>query len=124
MQQVVNIAMSKVGEPAPVAVPPAVIPVPAVVTPVTLNFTCTCVNKSNFELRPSLYLFYRQSGTGAAFQYLGYMDKGSITSSILSMGTTYDFEITYAGVNYIVTEKLQQAVYNEQIALGDVCNNF
>ncbi|EHQ25825.1 hypothetical protein [Mucilaginibacter paludis] len=123
MQQVNNINLLKIGSP-PVVTPPVVTPpTPVVLTPITFNFIGICVNKSNFELRPSIYIFYRETGSATAFQYLGYMDKGQITASLV-MGKKYDFEMTYASVNYIVTETIAQTAYTEKVTLGDICNSF
>lgn len=125
-QQVISVSMAKTNMAGGgVTVTPAT---PVTATPgaaaVTLTFVGTCANKDDFELHPSNYIFYRVHGALTGYQYLGYMDKGQITASLL-MGTTYDFEMNYNGVNYTVTQKIDQTSYSETIDMGtDVCSNF
>jgi len=93
-------------------------------TAVTLNFTGTCQNKSDFEFKPSNYIFYRQSGTSEAYQYLGYMNAGVITASLV-LGETYDFKFVYNGQSYIVTQKVDETNYSESVDMGTtLCDTF
>jgi hypothetical protein len=120
-QQVINTTLVKAGSTAPVVTPPAA---PTVNPDVTLDFTGTCRNKPDLLIKPSLYVFYRVSGSGSAYQYLGYMESGKITTKGLASGTTYDFQITYGGQNYTVTQLIQQSNYSLTIDMGTACNNF
>jgi hypothetical protein len=121
LQQVIEIVMTRVDSSPVMATPMAV--VNATKVAVTLNFVALCANKSNFELLPSIYLFYRETGSNAGYAYLGYMDKGQITANLV-MGKTYDFKFTYAGVSYVVKQRIDETAYTETITLGDVCSTF
>lgn len=121
MQQVINVGLVRVGSVTPPVNPPA----PPTVNPaVSLDFTGTCSNNSNIQIKPSLYIFYRENGSGAAYQYLGYMQSGKITTNALALGKTYDFQITYGGQAYTVTQAIQQSTYAITIDMGNACNNF
>ncbi|GAB2694504.1 hypothetical protein GCM10027037_17520 [Mucilaginibacter koreensis] len=120
-QQVINIPLVKTGSTAPVVIPP---PAPTVNPDVSLDFTGTCSNKPDLLIKPSLYVFYRVNGSGAAYQYLGYMESGKITTKALALGKTYDFQITYGGQNYVVTQLIQQSGYALTLDMGTACNNF
>ncbi|WP_183566147.1 hypothetical protein [Mucilaginibacter sp. SP1R1] len=120
-QQVVNISLVKSGSvntsvPAPKP--------PPVYEPVTLNFTGTCKSRTDVEIKPSIYVFYRETGTDAAYQYLGYMDKGNISVTALAQGKTYDFQLTYGGQNYMVSQQINLQSYDLTIDMGTVCNDF
>jgi hypothetical protein len=121
-QQVVNLTLFKVG--TPVVDKPVVTPVPTT-TKVALNFKGRCANNTNLEIRPSIYVFFKESGSSAPYQYLGYMDKGYIETFLLTTGKTYEFKITYSGENYTVTRKIEQTEYTEVINMSSsVCNTF
>ncbi len=91
---------------------------------VTLNFTGTCSNKSDFEFKPSNYIFYKEHNSAEAYQYIGYMNKGAITVQ-LQFGKTYDFKFAYGGQTYVVTQEINQADYTETVDLGDtLCDTF
>ena len=121
MQQVLNMGLAKPGSTAPVATPP---PPPTTNPAVTLDFTGTCANKKDLQIKPSLYVFYKVNGTNAAYQYLGYISSGKITTQALASGTIYDFQITYGGQAYTATQRIQQANYAINIDMGTACNNF
>lgn len=119
-QQVINISMAKTGintntpSPSP----------PAVYDPVSLNFTGTCSTRNDLEIRPSMYVFYRETGSGSGFQYLGYMDKGNMTVTALAKGKTYDFQLTYGGQNYVVSQQINEPSYSLKVDMGTACNDF
>jgi hypothetical protein len=120
-QQVVNISISKTGSTAP----PAVIPdLPVYTTPVQLNFTGVCSNRNDFAIRPSVYILFRETGSKNIYQYLGYLDKGIISTSSLGLNKTYDFQITFNNESHSVTQKIEQATYLLTIDMGNACNNF
>ncbi|MBS7566414.1 hypothetical protein KHS38_18540 [Mucilaginibacter sp. Bleaf8] len=120
LQQIINIGLIKTGSnQEPVSLPP-----PTVYMPVSLNFTGTCASRNNLQIRPSVYVFFKETGSGMPFQYLGYVDKGDITTSYLALGKTYDFQITYGGESHQVRQKIEQASYNLTIDMGNACNNF
>lgn len=120
-QQVVSISMTKTG--TTITTSPVATPTAEATVPVSLNFIGTCASKTNFELHPSIYIFYRVHGSASGYQYLGYMDKGSLTAQLV-MGNTYDFRLTYNGVSYTLTQKIEQNSYTQTIDMGDVCNTF
>lgn len=121
-QQVINVTLAKVGQPV-TSNPPT----PPLSTGIetTFDFYGYCSTRSNLEIRPSLYLFFRESGSSQPYQYLGFMQDGHIVTDLLSTGKTYDFQINYGGKNYIVTQKIAGTYYSETFNLGsDVCNGF
>lgn len=117
-QQTVPIGISRVGNTAP----PIVVPPPPVYQDVTLNFTGTCPNKPDIEVRPSVYVSFRKSGSTETYRYLGYMDKGNISTKLLALGETYDFQIVYGGQSYTVTQKIEQSSYNLTLNMAEACN--
>ncbi|MGV3546496.1 MAG: hypothetical protein ACO1N4_05490 [Pedobacter sp.] len=117
-QQIVPIGISRVGNTAP----PIVVPPPPVYQDVTLNFTGTCPNKPDIEVRPSVYVSFKKSGSAEAYRYLGYMDKGNISTKLLALGETYDFQIVYGGQSYTVTQKIEQSSYNLTLNMAEACN--
>jgi hypothetical protein len=119
-QQVINISMAKTG--VSTNTPPA--SPPAVYDPVSLRFIGTCSSRSDLEIRPSMYAFYRETGSGSGFQYLGYMDKGNIVVTALEKGKTYDFQLTYGGQNYVVSQQINEPAYDLKVNMGAACNDF
>jgi|GEM_PF-3253147 len=120
-QQVINIQIAKTGS----TTPPIIIPEPIVYpTPVALTFIGTCTNRRDFEIRPSVYILFRETGSGLPYQYLGYMDKGEITTTALGQGKTYDFQTTFNGEDHAVTQKIVNASYSLTLNMGNACNNF
>lgn len=117
-QQTVPIGISRVGNTAP----PIVIPPPPVYQNVSLNFTGSCPNKPDVEIRPSVYVSFKKAGTSESFRYLGYMDKGNITTNLLAIGETYHFQIVYGGESYTVSQKIDQTNYNLSIDMAAACN--
>lgn len=124
MQEVVSVSLSKTSTSTASTVK-GTRPATSSSNPsVTLNFTGTCTNRSDVLVKPSLYIFYRVTGSGAAYQYLGYMTSGVINTTALAQGKSYDFQITYDGQNYTTTKLIQQTSYAVSINLGTACNNF
>lgn len=102
-------------------------------TPVTtsthfvLDFNGYCANKTNLNVRPSLYLYFRDHNAAGPNPYvqLGYMDQGHIETNYLALGKTYDFQITYAGTSYLVTQEIDVTSYTLTFNMGDsICNSF
>lgn len=121
-QQVVNVVLSKTGtvNSAPVTQKPL-----PVYDAVSLNFTGTCSSRPDLVIRPSMYVFFRETGSGASFQYLGYLDSGNMTVTALEKGKTYDFQVTYDGQNYGTTQRINNASESLTINMGSaICNNF
>ncbi|RZK93197.1 MAG: hypothetical protein EOO98_00325 [Pedobacter sp.] len=117
-QQVVDIGISRVGNTQP----PIVVPPPPVYQDVSLNFTGRCPNRPDVEVRPSVYISFRKSGTTNPFQHLGYMEKGNITTKLLALNETYDFQIVFGGEAYQVSQKIEQSSYNLSIDMPAACN--
>ena len=116
-QQVVNFNLVKVGSTTPPIVQP---PLP-VYNNVSLNFVGRCPNRTDLAVRPSVYVSFKISGSQDAFRYLGYMDKGNITTKLLAQGTTYDFQIVYGGETYKVSQKIDQVQYNLTVDMPAAC---
>jgi hypothetical protein len=127
VQQVISISLAKTTSEEPGGATVTTTPPnlnTAGTSAVTLDFTGTCQNKSNFEFKPSNYIFYRISGTSAAYQYLGYMNKGIITTPLV-LDTTYDFKFVYNGQSYVVTQKVDATNYSETVDMGTtLCDTF
>ena len=127
VQQVISVSLAKTssettGGATITSTPPNT--TTAETSAVTLNFTGTCQNKSDFEFKPSNYIFYRESGTSAAYQYLGYMNQRVITVSLV-LGETYDFKFVYNGQSYVVTQKVDDTNYSESVDMGTtLCDTF
>lgn len=117
-QQVVNIQLTRTGSTAPPVVTP---PLP-VYNNVSLTFTGRCPNRTDVEIRPSVYVYFRAAGSNAAFQYLGYMDKGNISTNLLAQNASYDFQIVFGGETYKVNQKIDQTAYNLTIDMPAACN--
>ncbi|MNK06404.1 hypothetical protein D3C87_243000 [compost metagenome] len=117
-QQTVQIGISRVGNTAP----PIVIPPPPVYQDVSLNFTGRCPNRPDVEIRPSVYVSFKKAGSNESFRYLGYMDKGNITTDLLAVGETYNFQIVYGGESYTTSQKIEQTSYNLTIDMTAACN--
>lgn len=122
MQQVVNVSVTKVGSNSTVTPPAKPL---RVNDPVILNFTGTCAKRTDLVIRPSMYVFFRESDSGAAFQLLGYMDKGVMTTTALETGKKYDFQVTYDGQVYGTSQLVAGTNENLTLAMGSqICNNF
>ena len=117
-QQVVNIPITKTGSTAP----PVVTPPPPVYNNTSLTFTGRCPSRTDIEIRPSVYIYFKKTGSVDAFQYLGYMDRGNITTNLLQLNETYDFQIVYGGDTYKVSQKIEQTTYNLTIDMPAACN--
>ncbi|KAA8485323.1 hypothetical protein BDE36_2136 [Arcticibacter tournemirensis] len=91
---------------------------------ITLEFIGFCPANPNMDIRPSMYIFYRESGT-SGYQYLGYMDKGKLVTKELQLGKSYDFKSTYDGEVITVTRKMEQALLRERVKLPEsTCKGF
>jgi len=116
-QQVVNIVIEKTGT----TTPPIVIPPPPVYNNTTLTFVGKCPNRTDLEIRPSVYVYFKKTGSTSPFQYLGYMEKGNITTNLLALNETYDFQIVYGGETYRTSQKIEQTSYNLTIEMPAAC---
>lgn len=124
-QQVISVSLAKTnygeGSVTVTSTPPNT--QTAQTSAVSMHFTGTCSNKSNFEFKPSNYIFYKEHGS-SGYQYLGYMDQGEITAQ-LQLGQIYDFKFVYDGQTYVVTQEVDQTDYSETVNLGTtLCDTF
>ena len=119
-RQIIEIPLIKKGSTAP----PVILPLPPVFSSVSLNFTGVCSNRNDLVIRPSIFIFFRKSGSNNAFQLLGYLDKGLITTSYLAIGETYDFQVAFGGDIHQVSQKIDLANYELTIGMGKACDNF
>lgn len=117
-QQVVNIGITKTGT----TTPPIVIPPPPIYNNTSLTFVGRCPNRTDLEIRPSVYVYFKKTGSTGAFQYLGYMEKGNITTNLLALNETYDFQIVFGGETYKTSQKIEQTSYNLTIDMPAACN--
>jgi hypothetical protein len=118
-QQVVNIALSQTGAESP----PVVFPPPPVYDrTVSLNFTGKCPERKDLEIRPSVYVYFKKTGSASPFQYLGYMNKGNIKTNFLALNESYSFQIVYGGNVYQTSQKIEQDSYNLTIDMQGACN--
>jgi hypothetical protein len=118
-QQMLQIPLSKAGS----TTPPVVLPPPAVYdNTVSLNFTGTCRDRKDLVIRPSVYVFFRENGSVNGFQYLGYMEKGNISTNLLLLGKTYDFQIVFGGEAYVVTQQIEQLSYHLSLDMPAACD--
>lgn len=120
-QQRLSILMEKAGAGVAPTSPPVV---PPVNDSVRLNFTGTCSSNNNVVIRPSMYVFYREKASGSIYQYLGYLDKGTMVVTALVKGKTYDFQVTYGGQNYSISQLIELPEYDLTINMGNACSNF
>jgi len=105
----------------PVTTAPVVAAIPV---NISLDFTGYCTNRPNLQIRPSLYVFYRLKDSGTAYSYLGFMKDGHLDTKLL-FNKVYDFQITYGGVNYTVTGRIEQTSYQSTFDMGTaVCATF
>jgi len=118
-QQTIHIPISKTGS----TVPPVIAPPPTVYDQIiSLNFTGRCPARQDLEIRPSVYLFFREHNIGGSFQYLGYLDKGRISTKYLLMGKTYDFQVVFGGEAYQVSQQIEQLSYELTMDMPAACN--
>lgn len=117
-QQVVEINITKVGSTTPPDIPA---PQP-IYNEVSMNFTGVCPDRTDFQVRPSVYIYFRKLGSGNPFQYLGYLDKGKITTKLLQLNETYEFQIVYGGNAYKVSQKIEAASYDLTMQMPGACN--
>lgn len=117
-QQVVNIAITKTGTTAP----PIVLPPLPVYNSTSLNFVGRCPNRTDLEVRPSVYVYFKKIGQTDPFRLLGFIDKGNITTNLLALNETYDFQIVFGGSTYRTSQKIEQANYNLTIDMPEACN--
>jgi len=92
-----------------------------------LDFNGHCASKPDLNVRPSLYLYFRDHSAPATTPYLqlGYMDGGHIETNYLAIGKTYDFQITYAGTSYLVTQEIDVPSYTLTFDMGtSICSSF
>ncbi|MES2455698.1 MAG: hypothetical protein V4594_09170 [Bacteroidota bacterium] len=119
-RQVLTIDLFKAGEEnsSPVITPPP----PVYPNMISLNFKGRCPSRRDVEVRPSVYVSFRKSGSSAAFRYLGYMDKGQISTNLLELNQAYEFQIVYGGEVYRVSQLIEQLTYDLSLDMPAACN--
>lgn len=91
---------------------------------ITLEFTGYCPLNQNLAIRPSMYVSFRESGT-SSYQYLGYMNKGTLTTKALTPGKSYDFKSSYNGETIKVSRRIEQSTVSEKVQLPEsTCKSF
>jgi len=125
LQQSINLSIVPTASPSTGGTTTPPVPV-TTTTHFVLDATGTCANKSNLNVRPSIYMFFRDHATPTApYVQLGYMDAGHLETNYLAIGKTYDFQITYAGTSYLVTQSVDQASVALTFAMGtSICSSF
>ncbi|GAB3921083.1 carboxypeptidase-like regulatory domain-containing protein [Mucilaginibacter myungsuensis] len=126
LQQTINLGLAPTISTSPGGTYTPPVP-PKTSTRFVLDFNGRCANKSNLNVRPSLYLFFRESTANNSnpFVMLGYMENGHIETDYLALGKKYDFQITYAGESYTVTQTIDVASYTLTFDMGtSICNSF
>ncbi len=63
----------------------------------TLEVDGYCQDNPNTVIRPSFFIFYKKTGSSGRPQILGFVNKGSFTTTLLELNETYDFTVYYGG---------------------------
>lgn len=61
---------------------------------VTITVSVNCTGKGEIT-PPNFDLFYKVSSSSAAFQLLGTVENGKLSTTLLKIGTTYDFRVNW-----------------------------
>lgn len=114
--QEIFIAKNSVSKGNPAPLPPL-----DVYKNVSLNFKGVCVSRKDLEIRPSVYVYFKES-TASIYRYLGYMEKGNIKTNYCAVGKTYDFQIVFAGESHVIKQKIDADEYNLTIEITEGCD--
>lgn len=74
-----------------------------------ISVTAYCSDNPNINVSPSLFVYYREAGS--YWQYLGYVYKGSLTTSKLDLNQTYEFGTWFDGKWYNVSYTFNKDTY-------------
>jgi hypothetical protein len=120
------IASGRIASPCLGGKPKINLPAPAAaVVGVTLSLTVKCPEKGTVT-PPDFYLFYKPTGApNSAYKLLGVVTKGKISTTLLDVGTTYDFKAQWGSREKVVgghkiTSKDMSTVVGVNDNLGSV----
>jgi len=84
-----------------------------------------CANNQQVSIKPSFWVYYRQTGGPSWFRTLGYLSQGSGSTTLLNIGTEYEFCAYYNGSRVCTTGVVDQNVYNVTLTLPeDFCSSL
>ena len=98
--------------------------IPAPPAPVSLDVTGVCANKSYVQFRPSFPLYYKAATSTGPYDYLGYVNNGSFSTTSLNIGSTYKFRSYFNGQTIDSTMTIDRNNFIYTIEMGSYCNNF
>jgi hypothetical protein len=101
-----------------------VVNMPAPPAPVSLDVTGVCANKSYVQFRPSFPLYYKAATSTGPYDYLGYVNNGSFSTTSLNIGSTYKFRSYFNGQTIDSTMTIDRNNFIYTIEMGSYCNNF
>lgn len=85
-------------------------------------------NNNNTQIRPTVNVYYRETGSGNTYELLGLVHHGNFATSNLAQGTSYDFMVTWnATVTKLKTKVVDSANYSRIVTVpstenGNFCN--
>lgn len=94
--------------------------------PVLISFAVegVCANNSSVSIRPSFWVYYRETGQ-PWYRYLGYVYSGNGTTSKVELNKRYDFVTYFNGQRIEVLNQLvDQTNYDIQLELGSYCDDL
>lgn len=100
-----------------------------VLTPITFDIQGQCPSSStNPIVRPTVDVWYRVNGSGSAYQLLGQVQQGNFSTTNLSLNSTYNFKVIWAGTNVFLKTRTvdslnyQRTVVVPQDQIATFCN--
>jgi len=90
-----------------------------VLTPITFNIQGQCPNSStNPIVRPTVDVWYRATGSNAAYQLLGQVQQGYFQTTNLTLNSTYDFKVIWGGNKvFLKTRTVDSTNYQRTIVV-------
>ena len=119
--EIARVAQANCGSQTHVTLPN---PNPVIEAKVTLQLYVRCPDKTDpITLLPTFQLYYRVSGSGSTFNYLGEVTNGFLQTTLLkSNGTKYDFQAVYKNRVKTVNNKTLNADNSGTVGIkpGDI----